>query len=164
MNNSKGISFIEILVVVAIFAVLGILVSRITLLTLRGSSKSDAVVKVRENLDYAIAIMERNIRNADKVEPCPNPDTSRLDYVGSDGGPTSFSCVGVGTDTGYIASGSARLTGTDVKINECNFFCTNQTGNVPPSVVINLELQDAKAIGVDSAKVTTSSKIILRSY
>jgi Tfp pilus assembly protein PilW len=164
MKNLRGISFIEILVVVAIFAVLGILVSRITLLTLRGSSKSDAVVKVRENLDYAIAIMERNIRNADKVDPCPNTDNTRLDYIGNDGGPTSFSCVGVGTDNGYIASGSARLTGTDVKINACSFYCTAQSGNIPTSVVINLELQDVKAIGIDSAKVTTSSKIILRSY
>lgn len=164
MKNLKGISFIEILVVVAVFAVLGILVSRITILTLRGSNKSDAVVKVRENIDYAIAIMERNIRNADKVEPCPNSDQTRIDYIADVGGATSFSCVGMGTENSYIASGSARLTGTDVKINSCSFSCAPQEGGIPPSVVINLEVQDNKAAGVDSAKVTTSSKILLRSY
>jgi Tfp pilus assembly protein PilE len=161
---SKGISFIEILVVVAIFAILGLLISRITLLTLRGSNKSDTIVKVRENLDYAIAIMERNLRNSDKVDPCPTTGTDRVDYIANGGGATYFSCVGTGTNTSYISSGSARLTGTDIKINTCSFSCVPQSGNTPPSVVINLEVQDTRALGIDSAKVSTSTIIQTRSY
>ena len=164
MKQIKGISFIEILVVVAVFAVLGVLISRITILTLRGSNKSDDVVKVRENLDYAIAIMERNIRNADKVSPCPNIDPTRIDYIANGGLASSFSCVGTGTDESYVASGSARLTGTDVKINSCSFTCIPEAGVVPPSVIIDLTASETNSGDVDNAVVSTSTKILLRSY
>jgi prepilin-type N-terminal cleavage/methylation domain-containing protein len=83
--RTKGVSFIEILVVIAIFAILGVLVARITVVTLRSSNKSDSLVKVRENMDFSLAVMERGLRNATAVVPCPNPDTTVLNYVDSEG-------------------------------------------------------------------------------
>ena len=68
----KGMSLLEILVVVAIFSILGVIVTRSVLLTLRGSKKSESQVKVRENVNYALAVIERQLRNADSIVTCPN--------------------------------------------------------------------------------------------
>ena len=161
--RQKGVSFIEILVVIAIFAILGVLVARITLVTLRGSNRSDSLVRVRENLDFSLAVMERGIRNAGAVNPCPNPDTNTLSYTDADGVSTSFSCVNVGA-TGYVASGSARLTTDEIKITACSISCTQGAGAVPPSVTISLEAADARATGIEAAKATATTKIFLRTY
>jgi prepilin-type N-terminal cleavage/methylation domain-containing protein len=163
VKSRSGVSFIEILVVVAIFAVLGVLVGRIVLITLRGSNRSESLVKVRGNLDYALAVMERQIRNAETITPCPNSDTTTINYVSAEKVNSSFSCVNVGA-TGYLASGSARLTSDEVKITACSMVCSPSSGNVPPAVTILLEAADVKASGVESAKVTATTKIFLRTY
>lgn len=159
----KGVSLIEILIVVAIFAVLGLLISRVILTTLRGSNRSDSLVKVRDNLDYALSVMERQIRNADSVSPCPNPDTTRVDFRDSNGIATYFACTNVGA-SGYVASGSARLTNDEVAITACSLTCTPTTGRVPPSVNISLEARGANQTGVERAIVTIATKIFLRTY
>jgi prepilin-type N-terminal cleavage/methylation domain-containing protein len=159
----KGVSLIEMLVVVAIFAVLGILISRVILTTLRGSNKSNSLVKVRENLDYALAVMERQIRNADSVTTCPNPDHSRIDYRDGRGTATFFSCANIGP-AGYVASGSARLTSSEIGITSCSFSCTPAVGRVPPSVTINLIGEDPNSPGVEGAQVTVTTSIFLRTY
>ena len=166
MKKVKGTSFIEILVVVAIFAVLGLLVSRVILVTLRGSNKSEALVKVRENLDYALAVMERQIRNANEVLPCTNNPTTQLDYKDQTGKASSFACITNGSDV-YVASGSARLTNNEVVITSANcliFTCIRSSGTNQPSVMITLEARDAHATSIESAKVSSSTQIFLRTY
>lgn len=159
----KGVSLIEILIVVAIFAVLGLLISRVILTTLRGSNRSDSLVKVRDNLDYALSVMERQIRNADSVSPCPNPDPTRVDFRDSNGIAAYFACTNVGP-SGYVASGSARLTSDQVAITACSLTCTPAAGRVPPSVDISLEARGANQTGVERAMVTIATKIFLRTY
>jgi len=161
---AKGVSFIEILVVIAIFAILGVLVARITVVTLRGTNRSDSLVKVRENMEFSLAVMERGLRNAEAVNPCPNPDTTVLAYSDADGVPTSFSCVNVGA-TGYVASGSARLTSDEIKITACSLSCSPSSGGATtPSVTISLEAADARATGIEAAKASATTKIFLRTY
>lgn len=162
-KNIRGMSFIEILLVVAIFAILGILVGRITLLTLRGSNKSDALIKVRENLDYSIAVMERQIRNAEDVIPCPNASPTRLDYIDGQGASAYFACVTSGTDV-YVASGSARLTNNEVVVTSCSITCTPSTGLNQKSVNIYIDARDARSASIETAKVSASTQIFLRTY
>ena len=159
----KGVSLIEILIVVTIFAVLGLLVSRVILTTLRGSNRSDSLVKVRDNLDYALSVMERQLRNAESVSPCPNPDTTRIDFKDSDGISAYFACTNVGS-AGYVASGSARLTSDQVSIIACSLTCSPAAGRAPPSVNISLEARGANQAGVERAIVTAATKIFLRTY
>lgn len=159
----KGVSLIEILIVVAIFAVLGILISRVIITTLRGSSRSENLVKVRDNLDYALSVMERQLRNAESVSPCPNPDTTRIDFRDSNGISTFFACTNVGA-SGYIASGSARLTNDQVAITACSLVCTPATGRVPPAIDISLEARGVNQTGIERAIVTAATKIFLRTY
>lgn len=164
MKKIHGTSFIEILVVMAIFAILGLLVSRIILVTLRGSNKSEALVKVRENLDYALAVMERQLRNANGVAPCTGTSSTRIDYTDELGNSSYFECItsGSGSDV-YVGSGLGRLTNNEVVITFCNIVCAS-SGTSQPSVTITLEARDAHATSIESAKVSSSTQIFLRTY
>lgn len=162
--SNKGFSIVELLVVTMVFTMLAILATQSIFLTLRGSRKSEAVVSVRENVDYAFAVMERQIRNAESVD-CPDDKT--LNYVDEYGQATSFSCETSGDET-FIASGSAsnRLTNPDVNIN-CSvgvFTCTAASGGVPPFVKIDITAESAESISAEGSRVTTSTRVLLRSY
>jgi Tfp pilus assembly protein PilW len=154
--NVQGISLIEILVVIMIFAILGILISRVILVTLRGSGKTDSLVRIRENLSYSLSIMEREIRNAETIS-CPSP--TRVNYSNSRGVAAYFSC-----QDNRVASGSAWLTSEEISITACSFNCTESSGQVPPSLTISLEARDALVAGVEASQVTATTKILLRTY
>lgn len=156
---TKGISLIEILVVITIFAVLGILTTRSIFLTLQGSKKSESMVRVRENLNYSMGVIERQLRNANSIVDCTS---NVINYIDQNGNPTSFSCV-LGIDS-RIASGSARLTSDAVEITNCSFTCTLGISTNPPLVNITIEGQDATAVGIQNTKVSTSTQIYLRNY
>ncbi|MFC1625461.1 type II secretion system protein J [Patescibacteria group bacterium] len=160
----KGLSLIEVLVVVGVFAILSVIITRSVFLTLRGSAKSETQVKVRENINYALSVMERGIRNADSIADCPNPDTKVLNYTDSFGVNASFSCVGIGEDDSYIASSSARLTSSEIKINSCVIECTQEESGLPPKIIIDLVAADAKAMAVNETNVSVSTQIFLRTY
>ncbi len=164
ITNEQGVSLLEILVVVTIFAILGIMTTQAVLLTIGGSKKSESLIKVRENLSNSMGIIERQIRNADSIPECPNPTDTRLDYLDQSGSSASFSCSNLGTDDGYVASGSARLTSNLIKITYCNFVCTPGTSANPPSVTVNLNAEDVGLGGSHGAKVSTSTQIFLRNY
>lgn len=161
IKNSKGFSLIEILIVVTIFAVIGLLATRSIFLTIRGAKKSDSLVRVRENVNYSLSVIERQLRNSESVT-CPNASTSTLSYISLEGTTTTFSCVTAGTDK-YIASGSARLTSADISVTGCSFTCTVGT-NTPPTVKIAIEAVDAESTSVEKGSVSAQTQIVVRNY
>lgn len=163
-NVIKGLSLIEVLVVIIIFAVLGVLVTQSVILTLHGSQKSESIIRARENLDYSLNIIERQLRNANGVTSCDNINTSIINYLDQNGVISSFSCVNTGGANSYIASGSAILTSNTVKINVCSFTCTPASMNTPALVKVELSIQDALLTGIRSASVSASTQIYLRNY
>ncbi len=167
-NKQKlGFTLIEILVVVSIFAVLGVLITRSILLTIGGSKKSENLVKLRENLNYSVGVIERQIRNANGVD-CTNADPTILDYTDQYGDSTSFSCTNDPQGIGYIASGSAtienRLTGDEVDVTNCSFVCNLGASGGPSVIMIDIEAQDAGAAEAQGASVRVSSQVSLRNY
>lgn len=160
-NNSKGFSLIEILIVVTIFAVIGLLATRSIFLTIRGAKKSDSLVRVRENVNFSLSVIERQLRNSESVT-CPNASTSTLSYISLEGTTTTFSCVTAGTDK-YIASGSARLTSSDISVTGCSFTCTVGT-NTPPTVKIAIEAVDTESTSVEKGSVSVQTQIVVRNY
>lgn len=158
--SEKGISLFETLIVIAIFAVLGVLASRIIVLSLRGANKSDSLVRVRENLDFALSTMERYIRNANSISNCT---ASQISFEREDGTPGSFSCNDLG-ENGYVASSSARLTVATVGVTKCTFTCIPETSTNPPSVIIHLMGTDNSTSGVEKSTVDVSMQIFLRTY
>jgi prepilin-type N-terminal cleavage/methylation domain-containing protein len=163
-KHASGFSLIEILVVITIFAVLGIIVTSSVVLTLQGTRKSESLIKVRENLNYSLAVIERNIRNANSIPVCPEASTTAINYLDQYGNPASFSCANTGLEDSYIASGSSRLTSNAIKLVSCSFVCIPSDSSTPPLVTIDLTVEDASASGTQNAEVTASTQIYLRNY
>jgi len=160
----KGQSLLEILVVISIFAILGILITQSVILSVSGSKKSESLVRVRESLNYSLSVMERQIRNADSIPDCPNLDTTYLAYTDQDGNSTYFQCLLNPNAIGTIASGSASLTGSDVNVTGCSLACTPGQGSNPSTVTISLEAKDSQSTGAQNSAVTLTSQINLRNY
>lgn len=166
-KTDKGFSLIEILVVVAIFAILAAIASQSTIFSLRGARKSDSTIKVRENLNFALSIIERQLRNARAVTPCSGPSItlSTLNYTDQYGISTSFSCNSIiPSGNGYIASGAGRLTNSDIAITQCYFVCSQESTNLPPSVDVVLTGYNKLTGGAEGSLVTVDTKIMLRIY
>lgn len=164
MKSEKGLSLLEVLIVITIFAVIGILITRSIVLTLGGTKKGESIIKVRENLDYAMGVIERQIRNANSIPVCTNSSATTLNYIDQNGGAGSFSCMNIGGADSFVASGSARLTNNSIQITNCSFTCTQGTGANPPSVSVNLEAQESGNSGTQNSKVSTTTQIFLRTY
>ena len=165
MRKDKGVSLLEILVVITIFAALAIISTRSVFLTLRGTKKSETLRTVRENLDFSIAIMERQLRNAESIVCVPPAPSTQVSYVDKNDITASFSCEDMGAASdGYVSSNSAKLTSSEVDITVCVFVCDPGTASVPPSVTINLTAQAVGATGVEGAEVTLNTKVFLRTY
>lgn len=158
----QGFSLIEILIVITIFAAIGLLATRSIFLTIRGAKKSDSLVRVRENVNYSLSVIERQLRNSEGVT-CPNASTSTLNYISLEGTATTFSCVTAGTDK-YIASGSARLTSSDITVTSCAFTCTVGGVNTPPSVKIAIDAVDNESTSVEKGTVSIQTEIVVRNY
>ncbi len=162
---NKGMSLIEILVVIGVFAVLGVLTTRAVILSISGGKKSENLIKVKENLNYSLNIIDRQLRNANSVTPCPNSSSLRIDYYDKNGVAAYFSCNDLGASTvGYVASGSARLTVDSVDVTSCTFTCVNVTSGNPSSVKVSLEAKENNAVGTAQSFVNASTEVFLRNY
>lgn len=163
-SESNGFSLIEMLVVVAVFSLLAVITTQALIITLRGSKKSEANAKVRENVSYALSVMERQIRNSTGITSCT---TSAIDFKDQSSIGASFSCVSVSPSTiGYVASGSAqlRLTSDDVDVTDCSFTCTAGTSTVPPAVTILISAKDSNPQSAETGSITSTTKVMLRTY
>ncbi len=159
----EGYSLIELMVVMSLFTLL-ILVSTQTLfLSIKQTTKSEALNKVNENVEHVVSVMERQIRNAKSIVQCPNTNTSTISYITSSGVQSSFSCVNTGTD-GYITSDSSILTDSSISIVSCTITCQLNTA-APPSVTFNIEAQSKSAtLGAEKARATSKTTVLLRQY
>lgn len=168
LKIQRGLSLIEILIVITIFAVLGVIVTRAVALTLQGSKKSESLVSVRENLDYSMSVIERQIRNADSIPVCPNPDPKVLSFIDQNGNTTSLSCINTGLADSYVASGSGalatRLTDDSIIISTCSLNCSLGDSSNPSYVDISIQAQSATLTGAQNSSVTTNTRIYLRNY
>ena len=162
-KNKKGFSIIEMLVVVSIFAVIGVLTTSALTLTLRGSRKSESLVRVRENVNYSLAIIERQIRSSESITTCDGTSSSTLSYTSLEGITASFSCITPGS-AGYIASGSGRLTSTDISVTACSFTCSQTDANNPQVVRVSVTAEDSVSTGAEKGSVSTDMEIITRNY
>lgn len=91
----KGFTLVEIVVVLAIMAILGLVLTQIFFSTLRGSSKAQVLSVMKQNGQAAVEAMDKTIRNADKVvNLCPSPFGVHASALGS-GLDCTTNCAGL---------------------------------------------------------------------
>lgn len=154
----QGFSLIEILVVVGIFAVLAVVATQATILSLGGAKKSENVIAVRENLEFAASVVERRVRNAKSMN-CVGATV--LNYVGQDNKNYSFTCA-----SDYLEADGGRVTSDEIILTSCSFSCTDgdELKGIPPKVSVNF--LGVSAVGADKevSSASISTTVVLRTY
>lgn len=163
-NNIRGYSLVEMLVVLVLFSVLAVIATQTLFLSFRGSRKSGNVVLVRNNVDHAVGVMERHLRNARAWTGCDDnpgsPTYGQIVYTDAEGdADKTFTCNN--TDNN-IASGSAIITSEEVDIT-CTIDCGN-IGGRPPSIEITVSGSDAASLGIEGSTTEIQTQIYLRNY
>jgi hypothetical protein len=107
--------------------------------------------------------MERLLRNAQNITSCTS---TSLNYSDEFGNSTNFVCSGGAN--GFIASGSARLTSTNVLVN-CTgappvFTCPVSPPGVPDTIQINVSGRESSTSGAGGGQITSITKVLLRNY
>lgn len=98
---SKGFTIIEILVVIAVFAIVGTIMVVIFTNTLRGSNKSQILGIIKQNGQSVLENMDKKIRNADNLL-CPSESSNTI-VVERSGIYTRYRIVPLTTgENGYI--------------------------------------------------------------
>lgn len=169
--KANGFSLVEMLVVVAMFAFLGVVVSQSTIDTLRNTRKSDASVGVRENLELVVASMERPIRGAVSIEECT---PTRIVYSDRDDIAHRFDCDMSGA-VGFVAKADVdpvapfnptatpqTITSFEVDVIDCVFSCTAGGLGVSRAVSLSITAKDALLNDEEGSTVTVNTRINLR--
>ncbi len=162
--NNKGYTLVEMLVVIVVFSVIAIVAAQTVILTLKGTYKSSAISNVRQNVDYALGAMERQLRGAVKITSvCDGSANSQINFIDQNNNPVTFSCVNVnGNDQpSSIASSSGSLTSNTITISNCSFVCSPGASGGSPYVTITVT---AKDLSGQNAPVTATTQVTLRSY
>ena len=127
-----GFTLIEIMVVVILFAFIGVIGVNLFSSTLRGASKTAVINEIKQSGSHAISIFERMIRNADEVVPlCDGSKANEVTIVNDDSNQTTFKILpDASLGINRIASVSSFLNGG---IEQINLTSENITVFDPPN-------------------------------
>lgn len=149
----RGFTLIELIIAVAIIAGLGTVLAQSLFTTTRSSTKVERLTDVKQNGEYALAVMERMIRNARSLTAsCSGGGTvpaSSAAIENRDGYTTTFQCMLDGSVTRiasvsafgaqYLTSSSVTLGGATCDADSLVFYCTS-IADVPKSLKVTFQL------------------------
>lgn len=138
--GKKGFSLIEVLVVLSVFALIAVIASQVLFPVFRGGGKTGAAIIVKQNGNYAVSVIQRELYNARQVSECTQ---NEVRYFNADGQSVLLSCTPSG---GISLGGSRSLTSAEVEVESCTVACSP-----PPitEVIIDFRLKKSGATGVE---------------
>lgn len=174
----KGFSVIEILIVIGVFAVIGVLATQSVNLTIKSSKKSDSITFVKQELDFASENIERLLQTAGSVmvpgcSSALNVATKSVGFRTSTGLRGDVACIDfvsglytlsdprVATSSGEEISYKQRLTTQDLAITNCNFVCSDQNSETVIDFTISARAKNVTDMS-ENLQVETSRKILVR--
>ncbi len=165
----KGFSLVEMLVVLLIFSIVGVIVGRSLAFSLRSSKKSENASVVKENVEYALATMERLLRNAKSID-CQSP-SGELRYVDNDDNNKAFVCQRekLSLRLGEVGSPLVDLTSSDVEILNCFSvfeidYSSCESGGPARWVNITIKASRKDVPQTENVQIEMKTRILLRNY
>jgi prepilin-type N-terminal cleavage/methylation domain-containing protein len=158
MKKQNAYSLVELLIVMFVFSIFAVLVAQSIALTIRGNKKSESISQIKQNLDYTLNVMSREMRNASIID-LANCSGGSLPYYNNEGVLVSFSCNESNPDDKFIEhSELGRLTGSVVQVVNCGevFDCVDDL-----NVIVNIIGND-KSSGVIGASHSASTQFLIR--
>ncbi|MBI4137140.1 prepilin-type N-terminal cleavage/methylation domain-containing protein [Candidatus Roizmanbacteria bacterium] len=121
--SKAGLTLIEALIAIAIFAIFALLINSIFINVLRGATKQESLKEVKQNGDAAMTNMTNRIRAAADLSTCPaSADTIRI--VNTDGTFTQLGMVGnriaavTGAETEFLTNSFVRVVSVTITCDD----------------------------------------------
>jgi len=90
--QSGGFSLVEVLISIALFAIIGVMINTILINTMSTVAKAQAIREVKQSGDFAMQVMIGQLRNATGVGTCTN-GMSSIEFTNPDGTTTSYETI-----------------------------------------------------------------------
>lgn len=138
-HYSSGFTLVEILIVITLFAFVGVIATTVLVTSLRTATKTNFVNAVKENGNFAMTEMSNAIRYAKNVQCANAAPFTTITVTATDSSQLVFDC-----NNGSINENGSPLTDTNtvaVVANSCNITCTQQNLTENPVVQISFSLK-----------------------
>lgn len=163
--KNNGFTLVEVLMVVFVMGIVIVVGGQLFFTILKGASKTELVKQVKQNGDYALGVMERQIRSAKKIDACT---PTSLKIVNQDDGITEFKCL-LENGVNKIASGSSTFTSDSVTLGAtcpASLFDCSRSTLIPPKVSVSFFLyqKGSSTRPEEQANLFFQQTISLRTY
>ena len=139
MKKNGGFTLVEIVVSVAILAIVATLLAQVLFSTTHVNKKTELVASIKQNGDFALDVIARMVRSASSIQTtCDVGVATSVQIIGADGNVTTIMC-----DSGRIASVSAHpayLTSDTVLCSALTFSCPPADGSVQKDLTVSFTL------------------------
>lgn len=165
----SGFSLIEMLITVGIFSILAVIVTQSLASSLKGARKSDNIGRVRENVEYAMNYIERNLRGAKRLDFDDNPVGGVDDRCGVNNSIYFYNNRGVSENIllngTRLQHNGQDITSSNIQVTSILVSCLPGAGGEPDSISITVSASDSAVTGTaESATYTAVTQITLRNY
>ncbi len=143
---SAGFTLLEMIVSLAIIALVSVVLSQVFIATIRTNTKTELQKDMKQNGELALETIVRMVQSAQNAT-CTT--TQSLTVINPDAGITTFECALDGTTTrlastsaegtAFLTSSNASLGGSACSSSSLNFSCSGGTG-IPSTVTITFTL------------------------
>lgn len=170
-----GFTLVEMLVVIALLGILTVSISEILFSVIRSSTKGEITKEVKQNGDYALAIIDQMTRNASDAA-CTGA-SSKYSITNPDGNVTTIDCNNtsfpsqISSASAYIAGPTPTIvqaiTNTNVAVSSCSFAVVCPTPPIRPKYVyytFTITQKGAAGVPQQNASETYQGTVTLRNY
>jgi prepilin-type N-terminal cleavage/methylation domain-containing protein len=166
-NLARGFTLIELLISMLVVVLIGSIITSILFSVLRGTNKTNKLIIIRQNGNYAISQLSKTIRNAKAiVTPCDTNPVSTITITAQDDTDLVLACE---NNNVTMTSGANKTNLVDTSavaiksgIANCSFACIQGATTQLVSVSFTVQQAKADALNENSASLIFETAIAMR--
>lgn len=130
MTDDEGFTLVEVLVVIAMSAIILTILTQVFFSSLKGNNKAQLIATIKQNGQSVIDTFDKNIRDADNIV-CPSTGTSKTLIIVKQGVYTRYrfvelsaNCVNNQNCNGDILRDNPTQSPTETAVNFVDSYCS----------------------------------------
>lgn len=171
-KDQKGFTIVEVLVSVALLAVIGFMMNAMLLNAMRAILKAQSVKEVKQSGDFAMSVILQRLRNALSFTGCSGTSDA-ITITNHDGTTTTLTTAEIPSGSGQYkiisdTGGTIQIltSSNNVTVNTGNtlqFTCNTTTGTIDVRFVLD-HVATANLPFEQRASIPYSSRVVLRNW
>jgi prepilin-type N-terminal cleavage/methylation domain-containing protein len=191
-QNKKGFTLIELLASIAVIVVIGSVIAGIITSSLRGSNKTNTIEAIRQNGNYALSQISKNIEYAQvfnglsrngtnydtscqfSIAPTPTPVITPYNFIkitGLNNNIIEYKCDTSASPVVFTVNNNgnenAIIDTNSVNLTSCSITCTQTNETDVPIIGIGFTLGPKKQNGLvenSTPPITFQTSVTMRNY